>query len=84
MRYATYFNTRNERKGHVFERRFTAWVTQKGDAMKRAVQYMHMNPIRAKMEKKLFEYKWTSHEPLALLGFMASQLGIVSKSLSHG
>lgn len=61
MRYGTYYNTRHERKGHVFERRYNAFVIQKGEHMKPQVQYIHMNPIRAKMEERLGTYKWTSH-----------------------
>ena len=61
MRYGLYYNTRHNRKGHVFERRYKALVIQKGEHMKGQVQYIHMNPIRARIEEKLGEYKWTSH-----------------------
>ncbi len=60
-RYGTYYNIRHERKGYVFEKRFSAFIIQKGEAMKAQVQYVHMNPMRANMEKVLGEYKWTSH-----------------------
>lgn len=61
MRYAKYYNTRHNRKGYVFERRYKAFIIQKGEAVKRQVQYIHMNPLRAKLELKLGEYRWTSH-----------------------
>lgn len=61
MRYAKYYNARHDRKGYVFERRYSAFIIQKGDAVKERLQYIHMNPIRAKLEKKLGTYKWTSH-----------------------
>jgi len=62
MRYGKYYNIRHKRKGYVFERRYSAFVIQKGEAIKRQVQYIHMNPIRAKIESVLGEYKWTSHK----------------------
>lgn len=61
MSYGKYYNTRHQRKGYVFEDRYSAFVIQKGEPMKWQVQYIHMNPLRAKMEKTLGLYKWTSH-----------------------
>lgn len=61
MRYGKYYNTRHSRTGYVFERRYKAFIIQKGESVKRQVQYIHMNPIRAGIEKVLGEYKWTSH-----------------------
>jgi putative transposase len=61
MSYGSYYNTRQGRKGYVFERRYSAFVVQKDEPMKRQVQYIHMNPIRAKIEETLGTYKWTSH-----------------------
>ncbi|HRQ45274.1 MAG TPA: transposase, partial [Candidatus Goldiibacteriota bacterium] len=61
MRYGKYYNIRHKRKGYVFERRYSAFIIQKGEAVKRQVQYIHMNPIRAKIESVLGTYKWTSH-----------------------
>jgi REP element-mobilizing transposase RayT len=61
MRYGKYYNIRHNRKGYVFERRYKAFIIQKGEAVKRQVQYIHMNPIRAKIESVLGTYKWTSH-----------------------
>lgn len=53
MRYAKYYNIRHNRKGYVFEHRYKAFIIQKGEAVKRQVQYVHMNPLRAKLESKL-------------------------------
>jgi REP element-mobilizing transposase RayT len=61
MRYGKYYNIRHNRKGYVFERRYKAFIIQKGEAVKRQVQYIHMNPIRAGIESVLGTYKWTSH-----------------------
>lgn len=59
--YATYFNIKYNRKGHLFEGRFKAYVVQKGEKLKAVTQYIHMNPIRAKMVENLKQYAWSSH-----------------------
>ncbi len=58
--YATYFNKKYERKGHVFENRFQSKNVENTVYIFNLVRYIHQNPLKAgigKMEK----YQWSSY-----------------------
>lgn len=67
--YATAFNRRRHRCGHLFQNRFKSILVQ-GDAhLLELVRYIHSNPLRARMLPDiaaLDRYPWTGHA--ALLG----------------
>ena len=54
--YATYFNIKRRRHGHLFQGRFNA------DAyLKHLSRYIHLNPVRAKMVSSPAAYQWSSY-----------------------
>ncbi len=72
--YATAFNLRHRRVGHVFQNRFWSKVVEDESYFLGLVRYIHLNPIRAKIVKgasALGDYDWTGHS--ALMG--GSQYG---------
>lgn len=59
--FAHYYNKDNERTGHVFETRYQCKKVETNANLLWLLRYVHRNPIRAKMIKKLEDYKWSSH-----------------------
>jgi len=74
--YATYFNKKYERKGHLFQGRFYAVHIKKEEQLQTAFVYIHTNPISLtepkwkvegiqnpqKVVKFLEDYKWSSYQ----------------------
>jgi putative transposase len=58
--YTTYFNTKRSRSGHLFQGRYKAILVDKESYAHELSRYIHMNPVRAKMVKKPWDYKWSS------------------------
>jgi putative transposase len=59
-RYATWFNRKYERKGHLFGGPYRQAVCL-DDAYLLAVSiYIHLNPVRAKLEENPLQYRWSS------------------------
>jgi len=67
--YATAFNRRRHRCGHLFQNRFKSILVQNDAYLLELVRYIHSNPLRARMLPDiaaLDRYPWTGHA--ALLG----------------
>ena len=45
--YARRMNIRMQRTGHLFERRYRAFLVQEDTYLLELVRYIHMNPVRA-------------------------------------
>lgn len=60
--YAIYFNSKYKQTGHVFQGRYRAKICKEEGYLFKLVQYIHLNPLRAKLATKLENYKWTSHQ----------------------
>jgi putative transposase len=45
--YALYFNTRNNRAGHLFQNRYKAIICQEEPYFLQLIRYIHLNPVRA-------------------------------------
>ena len=58
--YTTYFNTKRERSGHLFQGRYKAILVEADEYAKELSRYIHLNPVRAAMVEKPEEYKWSS------------------------
>jgi len=59
-RYAVWFNRKYERKGHLFGGPYRQAVCL-DDAYLLAVSiYIHLNPVRAKLEENPLKYRWSS------------------------
>lgn len=70
--YATGFNRRHRRAGHLFQNRFKSILCEEEPYFLELVRYLHLNPIRAGLVRGLAEldrYPWTGHS--ALVGRVA-------------
>jgi REP element-mobilizing transposase RayT len=59
--YATYFNIKRRRHGHLFQGRFKAILIDADEYLKHLSRYIHLNPVRAKMVSSPAEYLWSSY-----------------------
>jgi len=59
--YATYFNRKRDRHGHLFQGRFKAILIDADEYLKHLSRYIHLNPVRAKMVSSPAEYQWSSY-----------------------
>jgi len=59
-KYSKYFNAVYERCGHVFQGRYKASVIRNEQYLLKVLAYIHQNPVKAGMVKKVEEYRWSS------------------------
>ena len=59
--YATYFNRKRGRHGHLFQGRFKAILIDADEYLKHLSRYIHLNPVRAKMAPTPLKYQWSSY-----------------------
>ena len=64
--YATFFNRRHERVGHLFQDRFKSEPVDSESYLLTVVRYIHMNPVKDGLCATL-EYQWSSYK--AYLGY---------------
>jgi REP element-mobilizing transposase RayT len=65
--YATAFNLRRNRTGHLFQNRFKSTLVDREAYFLELVRYIHLNPVRAKVVadlEALDRYRWTGHASL--------------------
>ncbi len=65
--YATYFNKRHDRQGHLYQNRYKSLLIEEEDYMFRVLRYVMLNPIRAGMLRDLRDletYPFTSYAAL--------------------
>jgi REP element-mobilizing transposase RayT len=58
--YTTYYNTKRERSGHLFQGRYKAILIEADEYAKELSRYIHLNPVRAGMCAHPEEYPWSS------------------------
>ena len=61
LTYARRLNNRLGRCGHLFQGRFKAMLVESDAYMVELSCYIHRNPLRAKVVKRLIEYRWSSY-----------------------
>jgi REP element-mobilizing transposase RayT len=61
QRYTLYFNTKYRTVGHLFQGRYKAILCNKDEYLLSLIKYIHLNPVRAGIVKRLEEYRWSSH-----------------------
>jgi REP element-mobilizing transposase RayT len=54
--YATYFNKRHNRVGHLWQDRFKSWYVLDNNYLFTLFKYIESNPVKAKMSEKIGEY----------------------------
>ena len=84
--YATSFNRRHRRSGHLFQNRYKSILVEEEAYLLELVRYIHLNPLRAKLVKDVGElgfYPWSGHccllgrrdYPWQDCGYVLSQMG---------
>lgn len=60
--WATRFNRFRQERGHLFQGRYQSLVIEDAAALGRVVDYIHLNPVRAKIvaPDQVRSYRWTS------------------------
>ena len=59
--YATYYNKKHRRNGHLFQGRFKAILINADEYIIQLSRYIHLNPVRAKKVLKPGDYPWSSY-----------------------
>ncbi len=59
--YTKYYNSRYERKGHLFRERFKAAIVEKEDYLLKMTAYIHLNPKKLNMAIALQDYPYSSY-----------------------
>lgn len=65
--YAAYFNARHNKKGHLFQGRFKAYLVEKDHYLLELSRYIHLNPVRAGLVSMPEDYSWSSYR--AYIGY---------------
>lgn len=58
--YASYYNYKHHRNGHVFQNRFTSECIESEAYFWNCIRYIHMNPVKANMVNSPLHYKYCS------------------------
>lgn len=58
--YASYYNKRTQRIGSLFQGRFLSQPVNDEDYYQALLDYIHLNPVEAKIVKHPKDYKWSS------------------------
>lgn len=59
--YATSFNMRYSRHGHLFQNRFMSKPIEDSEYFWSVLRYIHLNPMKAGLEKKIGTYQYSSY-----------------------
>lgn len=60
--YASAFNARYRRDGHLFQRRFEAWAIEDDEYLEEAIQYVRNNPVRAGLCSRADAWPWSGDQ----------------------
>ena len=60
--YTRRFNIKNGANGHLFQGRFKSIIVENDSYLLRLSCYIHRNPLRAGIVKRLFDYSWSSYK----------------------
>lgn len=60
--YTTYYNTKRQRAGHLFQGRYKAILIDADEYAEELSRYIHLNPVRAGVAGRPEEYRWSSYE----------------------
>ncbi len=89
--YATYFNIRHQRSGHLFQGRYKAIIVERDSYLLELSRYLHLNPVRAELVRKPERYPHSSYRSYTssvvddwvcrdfLLGMMADEATTASR-----
>jgi len=72
--YSVWFNRRHQRSGHLFQGRFKSFLIENDRYFTAMCLYIHGNPLRAGIVKRLSDYRWSSYQAYADKKYGASWL----------
>lgn len=58
--YSKYFNSRYDRRGHVFQGRYKSRMVTDEQYLLTVLRYIHQNPVKAGLCRRVSDYKWSS------------------------
>jgi putative transposase len=65
--YAMYVNRRYDRRGHLFENRYSSWVVEDEEHLNKTVEYVLNNPVNAGLCVEARDWLWSwPRQPAAL------------------
>lgn len=64
-KYASWFNRRHQRSGHLFQGRFKSVLVDSETYFARVLRYVVLNPVRARMVARPDAYRWSSYRASA-------------------
>ena len=76
--YTRRFNLKHFRSGHLFQGRFKSILVQNAAYLMQLSCYIHRNPLRAGLVKRLVDYRWSSYRTYA---YKASHTKWLNKDL---
>ena len=62
--YTQAFNRRYKRVGHLFQGRYKSIVVDRGEYYLELIRYIHLNPWRARMERRFGDFKYSGHSAI--------------------
>jgi REP element-mobilizing transposase RayT len=63
--YSVWFNQRHHRSGHLFQGRFKSFLIENERYFTAMCLYIHGNPLRARIVRRLSGYRWSSYQGYA-------------------
>lgn len=72
--YSVWFNRRHQRSGHLFQGRFKSFLIENDRYFTAMCLYIHGNPLRAGVVKRLWDYRWSSFQAYADRRYQVSWL----------
>ncbi len=62
LSYTAYFNNKYKKVGHLWQGRFKSKAIVKDNYLLDCMQYIELNPVRAKLVKHALDYPWSSYK----------------------
>jgi REP element-mobilizing transposase RayT len=59
--YTRHYNNKNSCRGHLFQGRYKSILVENDAYLVRLLCYIHRNPLRAGLVKRLIQYRWSSY-----------------------
>jgi len=63
--YTQRYNRRHQRIGHVFQGRYKSILVEKENYLRELSRYIVLNPVRARMVRKVVDWPWSSYRATA-------------------
>lgn len=79
--YAKYFNSKYNYVGHLFQGRYHSEIITNVTQLLVTSQYIHLNPVRAKIVSKPEEYEWSSYK--MYIGWQKERMIVTKDILSY-